>query len=179
MSRLTAIFLIVVHLVNLVGGYTMFIHMERDNSRKLSAQLDNDEYAGREAITIKIPYSLPYSNHPEHYERVDGSFEHDGQIYRLVKQKLFNDTLYVVCVKDAKGTEIRNDFKGYVSTFTNHASDSKSESKSLLQLTKDFEPPMIVAVVPGEFLEYSIGVSGYYLFGLSRPQLVVDHPPKA
>ena len=37
---------------------------------------------------------------PIGYERVNGEFEHNGEFFKLVKQKLENDTLNIVCIKD-------------------------------------------------------------------------------
>jgi hypothetical protein len=45
-----------------------------------------------ETILLKIPVAVPYQIDSEGYERVDGEFEHQGEFYRLVKQKYQNDT---------------------------------------------------------------------------------------
>ena len=70
------------------------------NNVEMLEKLDLEDYNEAEMITVKIPISVPYASDSEEFERVDGLFEHKGEFYRLVKQRLFLDTLYVVCVKD-------------------------------------------------------------------------------
>lgn len=44
----------------------------------------------------------PYATDSEHYTRVDGEIEFEGTSYRMVKQKVQANILYVVCVKDER-----------------------------------------------------------------------------
>jgi len=50
--------------------------------------------------------TLPYQITSAAFERITGEFEHQGEFYQLVKQKLENDTLHIVCVKDHKEQQI-------------------------------------------------------------------------
>jgi len=63
-------------------------------------KLDAEEYSTMESVVIKIPLSIPYASSTEDFERVNGEFEYQGEVYRMVKQRLSHDTLFVVCIKD-------------------------------------------------------------------------------
>jgi hypothetical protein len=69
---------------------------------------------------------------------VDGEFEYNGEFYRLVKQRLSRDTLYVVCFKDQKTKEIHQALIDYVKTFTDKPVDAKSSGKMLTSVIKDY-----------------------------------------
>src|SRR5688572_3596354 len=98
--------------------------------------LDKDLYSGSEAITIEIPVTIPYGVESSEYHRVDGEFEYQGEMYRIVKQRYSNNSLFVVCVKDVKGNRIGQALKDYVKTFSDKPADAKSQAKSHLTLIK-------------------------------------------
>ena len=86
--------------------------------------------------------TLPYHLDSE-YERVDGEIEHDGEFYRLVKQKLEKDTLYIVCIKDHDSKRIKQALADYVKTFTDKPVDAKHQGKFSASFIKDFLPTSI------------------------------------
>ncbi|HEV8511902.1 MAG TPA: hypothetical protein VGQ59_01415 [Cyclobacteriaceae bacterium] len=73
---------------------------------ELQKQLDANDIADGESVVIKIPMTLPYQTTSAAFERVTGEFEHQGEYYQLVKQKLENDTLSIVCIKDHREKQI-------------------------------------------------------------------------
>lgn len=101
-------------------------------------RFDSDSYSADQEVTIKVPIAIPYATDSRGYERVDGEFEHNGQIYRLVKQKLQSDTLFIVCVKDNQAEKINQALEDYVKTFTDKPVSSKKGSTSSFQFSKDF-----------------------------------------
>ena len=103
---------------------------------ELRKQLDADAYADHQTMTITLPMSLPYPVE-SNFERVDGEFEYKGEFYKLVKQQLRNDTLYVVCVKDHREKQL----VGEMVHFTKLANDLPVSSQSLKlfgRLLKDY-----------------------------------------
>lgn len=103
-------------------------------------RLDTDDYSQSETVLIKIPISIPYASDESEFERVDGKFEHQGEFYRLVKQKLSQDTLYVVCVKDKENKKIDEAMSSFVKTFTDKPVDTHSNSKLVVSFIKDYIP---------------------------------------
>jgi hypothetical protein len=102
-------------------------------------ELDEDQYSTSDAITIRVPLVLPYSIDEQDYQRVTGEFEHQGEIYRLVKQKLHRDTLYIVCIKDVKSKKINQALADYVKTFADRPFNAKQHGTKLVySIIKDF-----------------------------------------
>ncbi len=137
MRKLTSIALAFLILLNVLGYYGIFLGLGYKNTRDLTQQLDNDRYEESNTVLIKVPLAVPYAANSE-YERVDGDFIHEGQLYRLVKQKLSNDTLFVVCIKDQKGTAIHQALNDYVRTFTDKPVDSNSSQKDQFSFIKEY-----------------------------------------
>jgi len=95
-------------------------------SKELRSRIDRGEFSGSQAITIKVPISIPYQSDHD-YERIDGEFEYQGQFYKLVKQRVLGDTLYVVCLIDSKRKELVDE----MNEFTRNANESSSASQPL------------------------------------------------
>lgn len=108
------------------------------NNVEMLQKLDLGDYNEAEMVTVKIPISVPYASESEEFERVDGLFEHKGEFYRLVKQRLFQDTLQVVCVKDQELAYINQAWTSYVKTFTDNHSDNQSQSTISYSFIKDY-----------------------------------------
>ncbi len=151
--------LIVLILFNTMGFYGLFLGLGYKAKKEMVHRLDEDRYAPEETITLKLPLSIPYIIDDEDYKRVDGSFEHQGEFYRLVKQKLSNDTLFIVCIKDVKTKNIKQALADYVKTFTDKPHDGKSHSKTQLTFIKDFVPSTFVVSHSSEGWNRSVTVS--------------------
>ena len=104
-------------------------------------KLETDRYDENHTIELKVALSLPYSTQASNsFKRVDGRFEYEGNVYKLVKQKFEHDTLYIVCIKDFKEKQLINNFKEYAkNTHDTPGSSSKNESgRTLKQVNKDY-----------------------------------------
>jgi hypothetical protein len=161
-----------------IGYYGIFSGFEVINNAEILNRLDGDKYAGSQAITLRIPISLPYSTNQNTYERVDGKFNHDGEIYRLVKQKLYNDTLFVICIKDEKGTKIENTLNDLGRAFSDNGSESKSPAKLVFTFIKDFEPHPSLNVIGKFSLLYSLRPLGQSFVYCLTCVDSIDHPPQ-
>ncbi len=127
-------------LLNVMGYYGVFLGLQYKNDKDMIQRLDAEKYSDSETVTIKIPISIPYAMDSKSFERVDGNFEHNGEFYRLVKQKLANDTLYVVCLKDHENKRIDEALTSFVKTFTDNPVDQHSSSKIVINFIKDYIP---------------------------------------
>lgn len=137
MKKATAIFFACLVLLNAMGFYGILIGIQYQSSRALETRLDNDQYDLSETVTLKFPMTLPYQMDNESFERVDGKVAHNGEFYRLVKQRLQKDTLYIVCIKDQDGKRIAEALSDYVKTYTDKPADTKQSLKSF-SFIKDF-----------------------------------------
>lgn len=149
MKRAASIFLVLVHLLNIFGYPGLFFGWEALNNEEVCLDLDSDNYAGSEALTLRIPLSLPYASNHDNYERVNGVFEYEGVMYRLVKQKLYNDTLYVICSRDKVGQHIKHAIQDLAHLMNEHpAGDKTSSGKLWAKIVKDFETARKLDISP-------------------------------
>lgn len=171
--------LLVVFLFNVGGYYIVFWGLRYQENRRTTAQLDARLYSDEETILLKIPLHLPYSANRAEYKDVRGDFEHKNQFYKLVKQKLENDTLYIVCFKDHQAKHLSNTMIRYANTSNDFPSQSKQSQNLLSKLLKEYnpfhEPEMIETVgwcVAFFYAHPSICFS-------SCAQTILGPPPKA
>ncbi len=105
------------------------------------SQFDADTYNAAEVETFKIPITMPYPLQDNGFERIDGVFEHNGEFYRLIKQRFYQDTLHVICIRDVQQKHIHEALSDYVKTFTDKPVNSKSGSKSKIDFIKVYLAP--------------------------------------
>ncbi len=139
LKKAAAIFFASLVLFNALGFYGVLMGIQYTSSRDLTSRLDTDDYHDDETVTLKFPMALPYHIDKGTYDRVDGNVQYNGEFYRLVKQKLERDTLYIVCIKDQGTKRIADALSDYVKTFTDNPVDSKQTVKQA-SIIKDFVP---------------------------------------
>jgi hypothetical protein len=176
MKKLTAHLLVFLLLLNVMGYYGIFLGIKYKHTADVTRQLDNSNYDEHETVTIKVPLTIPYYGDTK-YERVDGEIEYEGKFYRLVKQKLEKDTLYIVCLKDLQSKRIKQALTDYVKNFSEHSSDNST------RLAPSFIKDYITAEF--SFLSSNIGWSQTLQFGLTEQRVKevvlvsISPPPEA
>ena len=98
MKKLAAIFLCIIFSFNWFGYRFMYDYVQHKNNRGLEKLFDNDLYDESQLVELKVALNLPYQTNRPVYERVDGEIEVEGILYKYVKRKVANDTLYVMCL---------------------------------------------------------------------------------
>jgi hypothetical protein len=139
-------------LFNALGFYGLLVGLEYKAGLDLVARLNKEQYRVEETVTLKVPMALPYHIDKGSFERVDGQIAHQREFYRLVKQKLEKDTLYIVCIKDNDSKMINQALSDYVKTFTDKPVNDKHASKYAVDFLKEFLP---------SFISISAGASGW------------------
>lgn len=137
-KKIGSVVLVLLVLLNVLGYYGIFMGLDYQNNRSMLKKLDAGIYDGQDEITIKFPLAIPYLSDAADFERVDGRFEHEGQVYRKVRQRYSQDTLTVVCVKDHTGTQLHQALKSYLKTFSDKHADSGQTSKTSFTLIKAY-----------------------------------------
>jgi len=161
-----------------VGGYWLFHALQNESAAQLAESFDIDSYAGSQAITIKLPIAVYQGSDNENYERVDGEFEYEGTTYRLIKQKFYNDTAYIVCYKDTRTIALKDALNDYVKSFTDSPTEKKSDGKVSFSFLKDYlhhgKSFQITLRTPVEM------ATGFRYFNTYQHQFdfAVDHPPE-
>jgi hypothetical protein len=137
-KRPLTIILLALFLLNVLGYYGVFVGLRMKAEQAMRTQFDDENFVAEEEVIIKVPITIPYANDSRSYERVDGEFEYKGQVYRLVKQKLQSDTLFIVCIKDDQTAKINQALADYVKTFADKPATSKQSNFSTFQFSKDY-----------------------------------------
>jgi len=129
-KRLIAIVILNVFLLNTLGYYGVLVALRANASKEMSERLNSDMYDLGATITFKIPFTVPYGIDSEYYEKVNGQFEKDGVVYRMVKQRLYHDTLYIVCIKDDLAGKINSALSDFVQSFAGQSDDGQQKIAS-------------------------------------------------
>ena len=176
MKRLLSLFILVVFLFNTGGYYMMYWGLRYQATLELREQLDTGAYADSQTLTIALPLTLPYAV-DRNYERVDGEFEYRGEFYKLVKQQLKHDTLFIVCIKDIREKHL----VGEMINFTRLANDLPATSKALKifgNLLKDYAGSHSLALTEhtsGWVATYIYPALSFYPF--TRYNSIASPPP--
>lgn len=125
MKRLFAIVVLNIFLLNVLGYYGVLLGLKAASGDDLTERLNSDMYDLGASVTFKIPLAVPYGTDSKNYERVDGEFKKGGEIYHLVKQRMYQDTLYIVCIKDEKSSRINNAIEDFVQSFAGQEDDGQ------------------------------------------------------
>lgn len=178
MKKIITIAFVLLVLLNTMGYYGVFLGLHLKNDLAMSKALDSDIYDQSNTITIKVAVSIPYMIDQSEFERANGQFKHNGELYRMVKQRYAKDTLTVVCVKDMEHKKIDVALADYVKTFTDKGTDTKPTSKATISFIKDYLPVSfeINAATEGWALNVQRNVHHQNLIPTFSASIV--HPPE-
>lgn len=178
-KKLLTLSLLALFLLNMLGYYGVFVGLQVKSGQAMRDRFDSENYSTEQEVTIKVPITIPYATDSRGYERVDGEFEHNGQIYRLVKQKLQSDTLFIVCVKDNQAAKINQALADYVKTFTDKPFSAKQTAKTQV-FSKDYISTSIsieTLAAGWDFLSTNLLTQqNFYCFEFNR---FISQPPEA
>lgn len=181
MKKTAAILFLFVFLFNLYGYRLLIDCLQTEKETTLLAQLDNEAYALEDLVTIKTPVALPYYTNSATYDRIDGTIEIEGEEYRYVKRRIYNDSLELLCIpnkaKQQLQTAADNFFKLTTEGVPAHGKEqtAKGFKNVLLEYCNaladyNFQPFYIpVRSLPG--------LTGLYLPATNT--LLQDKPPEA
>ncbi|HTF18999.1 MAG TPA: hypothetical protein VK658_13050 [Chryseolinea sp.] len=177
MRRTLAISLLAVFLFQLVGYYFVYLGFSVRANKELISRLDAHDYSADETLTLKIPFTLPYWMNAETFERVDGDFEYQGQFYKLVKQKLSNDTLYVVCIKNTGEKKLFDALSNYIKLANDLPATSKQALKLWGSIVKDYLPNESIGIAQSNGWSAINEFGRDHIITPSSPLVSVISPP--
>jgi hypothetical protein len=112
----------------------MYNYLQHKSNEKLEALFDRNLYNESELVELKIAVNVPYQNTRATFERCDGEIKINGTIYKYVKRKLVNDTLYLMCLSNSQKMHLetaKNNFYKLTNDFQQNDQSNKSDhSKS-------------------------------------------------
>lgn len=178
MKQLVSLTLVALLLLNVLGYYALFLGLQYRNDRAMTRKLDAGTYEQSQLITIKLPLAVPYLADSKGFERVDGKFRHNGQVYRLVKQRYAQDTLTIVCTKDRESARIQDALSDFVKTFTDTPIQNQANAKLILSISKDYlqEVFSLKTLASGWQTEIIVGGECLQLIPTFVPTII--HPPE-
>lgn len=180
MKRLIALPLLLLIFFNTIGYYYVLLLIETNQLTEAIAKISESENEISGNLLIKIPLSMPYGRNDSEYKRAYGEFALDGQVYHFVKKKVYNDTLFVICLRDTKATEIKKRIHDHSKSYSDQQQDQTSGSKEIIQSPAKFciSPELLPAnLVKG----WSSLVPFAYLFCFYNFGIIsrIFHPPSS
>lgn len=133
LRKIAAILLLVILLFNWVGYRLFTDFLQRRANVQLEAKLDRNDYREDQLIEIKIPLNLPYQLNWREFERFDGEIDVNGQHFKYVKRKVYNDSLVLLCLPNETRQKLEKAEDEYFKIVNDIAplSQKKSDSNSL------------------------------------------------
>ena len=91
---------------NSIGYYSLLWVAQREASKQMSERLGEftTDLGAHMLLTLPMNDFTPNS---ANYEKADGDITYEGVVYHMVKKKVLNHLLYVLCIKDQKGTHLQ------------------------------------------------------------------------
>ena len=178
MKKAVSTILLMVFLFNVGGYYIIFWGLRHHHNSQFSAKLDANLYSEEETVEIKIPITLPYPHPQRGFERVSGKFEHNGEHYKLVKQQLRNDTLYVICIRDVQEKILVETMEEYANLSNDMPSNSDKDITLLGKLLKDFETLEEPGILETEGWCASLSFSPGDFHLVTQGKTILSPPPK-
>jgi hypothetical protein len=111
----------------------LFDYFIQRSDKQLVQRLDNHQYNDNDLIEVKIPLHTPYLTSWSDYERIDGEAEVNGLFYTYVKRKIYNDTLYLLCLPNKNKTELN----AARSAYANNVQDVPANAKDTATCKKN------------------------------------------
>lgn len=125
----------------MLGFYGLLVGFQYQNQQSHLISFDNESYDKSETISLKVPIAIPYAVDQKEFRRVNGEVEHNGEFFRLVKQRLSNDTLHIICIKDKNSKRIHGALENYIKTLTDDPASSGDHGKLTVTFLKDYFIP--------------------------------------
>ncbi|CAN5298208.1 hypothetical protein BH09BAC3_BH09BAC3_18550 [soil metagenome] len=175
MRKAIALFFLFIITLNIAGYYLVFEGWKYHND--LSWSFDETDSNGHEII-IEIPLNIPYATQVKEWEKADGQFEYHGEMFRMVKQKITLDAVFIACVKDSKANLINQQQEDLAQAFSDKPVDAKQSVKSFTGFIKEYLSN-VVSVKPSV-----VGWSSEVAHAIAPQSLIpsfsasIVHPPE-
>lgn len=139
MRRLFGLLLLCLIVLNTVGYYGLLLVVKNQLNRKVLQRIETNANELGGNLILTIPIQLPYSYDSDEYTSSEGEIIYEGEVYRFVKQRFYQDMLYLVCIKDNQSTRIRDQIADYSRLFSGFdAAHTDSTIKIINSLFKDY-----------------------------------------
>lgn len=141
-KKIASALLIFLLLFNWFGYNLVVNYLQHQLDDGLEALLDSNQYEDSQLIELKIPTHVPYQTSWASFERFDGEVEMNGILYKYVKRKVCNDTLFLMCIPNTKKMNLetaRDDFFKNNFDVQNNPKSDNSKSSLIKNVLSDYE----------------------------------------
>ena len=175
MRKSLAIFFLFIIMLNTAGYYLVFEGWKWRNS--ITWSFDENSSASQEMI-VKVPITMPYAMHEKDWEKSDGQFEYKGEVYRIVKQKVTPDAVYIACVKDQESSRLNEQLEDFAKTFSDKPGDAKQSAKAFPRFMKEYisDAVSIKSSIVGWSLESTFVLAPQSIVSSFSASII--HPPE-
>jgi hypothetical protein len=168
--------------LNAIGYYSFLVVVKDHMSQRTRAKLETGMHDVGGSLIVKVPVTLPYGMETSgSYESARGEIIFEGNVYQRIKQRMYGDTLYVMCIRDTEATAAKHQIDRYSRTFA--GSDSEQDSQAGIRIITSWakyyfsEVHTLVAQYEGWGRTQLYGYPGrFYSY---RESSVIFHPPSS
>ncbi len=156
LKKIASFILICILLFNWFGYRFVVVYMQQRADTQLESRLDYNQYDEAQLVEIKIPINLPYPGYHSEFERFYGEIELNGVLYKYVKRKLVNDTLFLMCIPNLQKMNLQTAGTDFFK-MANDLVQTNHSKKSEQSKTPNFKNPL------SEYAQYgfTINMPGY------------------
>ena len=141
MKRVFGLFFLCLVVLNTVGYYGLLLIVQNQFTTRILQRIETNAGDLGGHMILTIPLQLPYSSPSEEYTATEGEIIYEGEVYRFVKQKIYHDVLYLVCVRDNQTTRIKDQIADYSRLFSGQDADHANATiKIINSISKDYTP---------------------------------------
>jgi hypothetical protein len=123
-------------LLNTVGYYEVLIAIEKRHRDYTISKISENEGEISGNLLLRIPRPSHFNQDDNEYSRAFGEIVIESQVYHFVKKKLYQDTLYIVCINDPLATQVKNTISDYSKSFADHHQKSDSNEGTVSSFAK-------------------------------------------
>lgn len=164
--------------LNTVGYYSFLVLVKEQMADRLTQRIAAGVPEPGGDMILKIPLALPYPTGAGEYKSSEGEFTYDGSVYRVLKQKHYHDTLYIVGIHDYQATRVANQIKDLSHAFAGGDKHAGTGLKLIDSLSKYYciTQHAILPSSAGWSLEYTLSEPSRH--DPCRLAQIVFHPPE-
>lgn len=177
MKRSASIFFVALMIINTFGYYASVLVVQSSMQGYVRNKIAASAVELSGNLIIKLPLTLPYPIHSEEYLPASGKIEYNGKPYQMIKKRLYQDTLYVVCMTDPEPGMVSGKVKEYADAMAEAGQDQNTALKSVAPTAKFFISTP-VRLLPMEFGWYRANTFGepVNLYRFSLPAALLRPP---
>jgi len=174
--KLLAAFFLVIFAFNVGGYYLIFWGLQYQATRQIVQVADAGTYTTSDEIVFQVPITLPYTTTQHEFTRANGSFEHDGEFYQVIKQRIVGDRLVLICLKNQQQKKLTHALTDLAKVAHNLPGDAKQTLQTLAKLFKDYQSTDTPLLHTGSAWSLEIGTT-HHIISCDPPPAEITGPP--